>query len=320
MVKACGTRLWWPLLFGDDRDHEGHVDVRVQMQLHLVLAKRADGAHGHAHFGARDWLPSLDGRFGDIGGADRAEQLTFRSGLGLELELEILEGCGAALRLRQILGGALFKHRTLGLELLDVGGGGQGGTAGRHQKIACVTGLDLDPIADLAEVRDFLQQNDFHTWGLAVLVLISVGQQGQEARAPDGELQLALVVGAGAGNAARDDLAGLGYIAFERQQVLVIDLLDVVGRETAKLLATEKTCHVLPLLPYRMPMDMSSSSPSSKSSWRRAFSSGARAIGEGSVTASSILTTSWRNTASLNRNEAVSSFRIFWSHSIFSST
>src|SRR5882672_11024446 len=145
---------------------------------------------------------------------------------------------------------------------------------------------------------------------LAGLVLIGVREQGQEARTPDGELQLALIMSARTRDAARNDLAGLSDIALERRQILVVDLLDVVGGESAELFAPKKTCHVGLL--YRAPMGMSSSSPSSpKSSWRRAFSSGARAIGEGSVTASSILTTRLRSTASLKRNEPLSSSIVF---------
>src|ERR1700684_2768441 len=146
-------------------------------------------------------------------------------------------------------------------------------------------------------------------------MLIGIRQQGQKTCAANGELQLPLIMRARAGDAARNDLAGFGDVALESREILVIDLLDVIGRESAKLLATEKTCHVVLLLrpvPYRMPIGMSSSSPSSpKSSWRRAFSSGARAIGEGSVTASSILTTRLRSTASLKRNEPLSSSIVF---------
>src|SRR5258708_28899557 len=84
---------------------------------------------------------------------------------------------------------------------------------------------------------------------LAGLVLIGVREQGQEARTPDGELQLALIVSARTRDAARNNLAGLGDIALERRQILVVDLLDVVGRESAELLAAKKTCHVGLLLP-----------------------------------------------------------------------
>jgi len=53
-----------------------------------------------------------------------------------------------------------------------------------------------------------------------------------------------------AGNAARNYLAGFSDVALERRQILVVDLLDVVGRESAELLAAEKTCHIV-LLEYR---------------------------------------------------------------------
>jgi hypothetical protein len=46
MCKACAPRLCRPLLFGDDRDRQGHIDVGMQVQLHLVLAGRADRTVG----------------------------------------------------------------------------------------------------------------------------------------------------------------------------------------------------------------------------------------------------------------------------------
>src|SRR5580692_2277816 len=86
----------------------------------------------------------------------------------------------------------------------------------------------------------------------AGLMLIGVRQQRQEARAPDGELQLALIVSARTGDAARNYLAGFGDVALERRQILVVDLLDVIGRESAELLAAKKTCHVGLLVALRL--------------------------------------------------------------------
>src|SRR5882724_10005276 len=100
-------------------------------------------------------------------------------------------------------------------------------------------------------------------------MLICVGQQSEEPCAANRQLQLALIMRPRARDAARNNLAGFSDIALERGEILVVDLLDVICRESAELLATEKTCHVALL--YRMPMGMSSSSPSSpKSSCRRA--------------------------------------------------
>src|SRR5580693_1341397 len=73
-----------PLLFGDDGDQQGHINVRVQVQLDLMITGDADWTGWHAHFAAADRLTRFDGGFGNVGGADRAEQLAFRARLGLE--------------------------------------------------------------------------------------------------------------------------------------------------------------------------------------------------------------------------------------------
>src|SRR5580692_7476394 len=134
-----------PLLFGDDCDCQGHINVRVQMQLDLMIAGDADRTGRHAYFAAADRLTRFDGRLGDIGGADRAEQLAFRTCLGLEFKLEVLELQGARLRRGQFL--ARLGHR---------------GASGGNEEIARIPGFDLDAIADLTEVRDLLQQYDVH--------------------------------------------------------------------------------------------------------------------------------------------------------------
>jgi len=57
-------------------------------------------------------------------------------------------------------------------------------------------------------------------------VLVAVRDQGQEARALDGGVQLALIDGARAGQARGDDLAVLGDEVAKRVDVLVVDLFD----------------------------------------------------------------------------------------------
>jgi len=64
-----------PLLFGDDGDRQGHINVSVQMKLHLSSPVARIGSRRHAHFAAADRLARFDRRFGDIGGADGANSL-----------------------------------------------------------------------------------------------------------------------------------------------------------------------------------------------------------------------------------------------------
>src|SRR5688500_12724932 len=83
---------------------------------------------------------------------------------------------------------------------------------------------------------------------MAPSVQVGVGQQREEARALDGVGQLALVAGGGAGDARRDDLAGLVDEVLQDLDVLVVDPLDLLGGEAAELAAAEQRPLALVLL------------------------------------------------------------------------
>ena len=57
----------------------------------------------------------------------------------------------------------------------------------------------------------------------------------------DGDGQLALMCGAGAGDAAGQNLSALGHIAAEPCDILVVDVLDLIDAETANLAAASVT-------------------------------------------------------------------------------
>src|SRR5512137_2203594 len=88
IVDGCSPRTRGGSVFGGDHDRQVDLDVGVQVQLHVVLADQADRAARQAHFSALDGDAALRQRFGDVGRADRAEQLAFRAGLRLQVELE----------------------------------------------------------------------------------------------------------------------------------------------------------------------------------------------------------------------------------------
>src|SRR5690348_10802791 len=168
-------------------------------------------------------------------------------------------------------------------------------------------------------------------------MLIGVGQQREVTRPLDRGRELALVERLGARDAARHDLAGLGDVLLQDREILVVDLLHALGGEAAELAtaregtvaatgttATRTTATRFVVFHHAF-TPMSSSSPPKESSRRvrgpPSFSScAAFAIGDGSVTASSMLTTRWRSTASEKRNAPVSSPRVIWSVSTFSRT
>ena len=66
-------------------------------------------------------------------------------------------------------------------------------------------------------------------------MLVCVRQQREVTRTLDRRRKLTLVERLRARDAARDDLARLGDVLLERGEILVIDLLDALGRETAEL-------------------------------------------------------------------------------------
>src|SRR5688500_14251946 len=71
-------------------------------------------------------------------------------------------------------------------------------------------------------------------------VQVRIRQECEEPRALDGFRELALVPGRGAGDARRDDLAGLVHKILERLDVLVVDPFGFFGGEAAELAAPEE--------------------------------------------------------------------------------
>src|SRR5690606_27016835 len=101
-------------------------------------------------------------RLADVGRADGAEELAFATCLGTDRQLEAFKLRGTRLRCLQLLLRKLLELSTASLELGDVLRSSQRRLALRQQIVTPVTGLDLDAIADIAEVGDLLQQNQFH--------------------------------------------------------------------------------------------------------------------------------------------------------------
>src|SRR5450631_42475 len=246
----------------------------------------------------------------------------------------------------QLLAGSLLKLRAAHFKSCDIDFGRERSLALRQEKVAPEAGLHLDPVTDVAEIGDFLQQDEFHD---ASSVLIGVRQEREEARTFDRDRELPLIEGLRTRDAARYDLAGLGNVALQGRKILVVDRLHAFGGEAAEFLAPRKAArgaagfhNQFPRLGRSSVMAVSSASAATGSSRTRsrrrppssssddpcassrgrsrrppASSSSAFAMCEGSTTASSTLVTRWRSTASLKRKAPVNSSTIFWSHSMF---
>src|SRR5690606_1834987 len=78
------------------------------------------------------------------------------------------------------------------------------------------------------------------TIGPGLFVVIGVRQQGQEAGALDGAVQLTLVVRFGTCQAGGNDLSVFLNEITQRVEILVIDLFNIGGCETAELATFEQ--------------------------------------------------------------------------------
>src|SRR5258707_1395449 len=74
----------------------------------------------------------------------------------------------------------------------------------------------------------------------SIFLLRHIRDERDLAGALDRRLQLALVLGAGAGNAPRQDLAALGHERPDQLHILVVDVVDLVRAELADLATAEQ--------------------------------------------------------------------------------
>src|ERR1041385_6275421 len=103
-------------------------------------------------------------------------------------------------------------------------------------------------------------------------LLRHVRDEGDLARAFDCRLQLALVLGAGAGNAPRQNLAALGHERPDQLHILVVDVVDLVRAELADLAAAEQCAALSLFLIARLLVAVAAAAPaaaprSSLSEW-----------------------------------------------------
>src|SRR5579872_4877979 len=76
--------------------------------------------------------------------------------------------------------------------------------------------------------------------GPSTLLANNVRKQTEKTRTLDGARKLALLLGGNCRDAARHDLAALGYVAHQQLGILVIDLRRIRTRERTGLAPTEK--------------------------------------------------------------------------------
>src|SRR5690606_18565796 len=149
-------------LAGDHDQTDAGCDVGVQVHSHVVFAGLTDGAVGQTDFALGHFHAGGGQGVGDVGSADGTEQLAFIAGDGGDGHFQLVQLSGASFGRCLLLGSSLFQLGATGFERSHVLGGSRGGLALRHQVVTAVTVANFDLVAQVAEVGNFFQQDDFH--------------------------------------------------------------------------------------------------------------------------------------------------------------
>src|SRR5579864_7480934 len=232
-----------------------HIDenVGVQRNLHRMIADRFQRAFRKTHLRLFHCEALLDQCVGDVGVRHRAEQTAVDASLLANLNGRAGHLFALSLSGCQLFSSDLFQFCTADFEFSDRFLRCTASLLFRDQEVTCVTVLHLDDVPEIAQVDDFFEKNDLHSdapccvVGLG-LVLVGVRHEREKTCALDCRIQLALIMRLRTRKTRRRDLAVFADEVLQRFEVLVVDLVDASGRETAELLALEERILLLTTL------------------------------------------------------------------------
>ena len=150
------------LFLGDDLHRHIGGDVRHQTNGDDVFAGRLDGAERRANLRLLDLEAELVHRFSDVGVGDGAEQAAVDAALAGDRNFSAVELAGEFFGGSDASSLSLFEFSAASFELGDSLLRGALGVTLGDQEVAAVAVLDLDDVAQIAEMRDLFKQNDLH--------------------------------------------------------------------------------------------------------------------------------------------------------------
>ncbi|SPO68945.1 protein of unknown function [Pseudomonas sp. JV241A] len=148
---------------GCDNNHaNGGFNVAVQVHGNVVFADVTDGAVRQTNFSFGHFNAGGGQGVSDVVGADRTEQLAFVTGGGSDGHFQLGQLGSAGFSRSFFLCSQFFQLSTTLFERSQVGSGSSGGFAEWQQEVTTVTGLNIYLVAQVAQVGDFFQQDQFH--------------------------------------------------------------------------------------------------------------------------------------------------------------
>src|SRR5690606_1001512 len=140
----------------------GRFNVAVQVHGYVVLTNLTDGAVRQTDFALGHFHAGGGQGVGDVVSADGTEQLALIARSSSDGDFQFGQLSSTRFGRSLALGSSFFQLGTTSFELGDVGRSCGGSLALRQQVVAAVTRLDVYLVAQVAQVRDFFQQDDFH--------------------------------------------------------------------------------------------------------------------------------------------------------------
>src|SRR5690606_606641 len=149
-------------LAGDYDQSDRSFDIGVQVHSHVVFAGLTDGAVRQADISLGHFNAGGGQGVSDVGGADGAEQFAFIARSCGDGDFQFVQLGSASFGRSLLLGSQFFQLGATGFERGNVLGSSRGSFALRQQVVTAVTGTYIHLVAQVAQVGDFFQQDDFH--------------------------------------------------------------------------------------------------------------------------------------------------------------
>src|SRR3990167_913073 len=149
-------------LGGYNNNLNGCFNVAVQVHGYVVFAELTNGAVRQTHFSFGHFNARGGQGFSDVVSTDGAEQFAFIARGSGDGDFQFSQLSSAGFSVSFLLGSQFFQLGATRFKRSNVCRSSGSGFALRQQEVTTVTGLNIHFIAQVAQVGDFFQQDQFH--------------------------------------------------------------------------------------------------------------------------------------------------------------
>src|SRR5690606_31827160 len=149
-------------LAGNHYQLDGSFNVSVQVHGNVKLTDSAQRAFRQAHFALFQLNASGGHGISDVASTDGTEQLAFLASVGGDGNRQLSQFGSAGFSFALAFSSNLFQLSATRFEGFYVAGGSRSCLTERQQEIASVTSFNGDLVAQVTQIRDLFEQDNFH--------------------------------------------------------------------------------------------------------------------------------------------------------------